>query len=237
MGWINIRHLGANGDGVTDDAPAIQSAIDLAAAHGGGTIFIPAVDVLGGEAYVCASPLTIAHNGINIVGDGYGSRLDIQHAGVGIEAEDARTKGTYATYTFCKFENFTIYSNDIATVGLDFSGFAYSIFRDMIFNIKGANVNLRGAGYSGSSPYYNCFSNIAIIGGGSGAGGIGILLDVGHWGGGSNGTNACNFTDIRRIAGIGVGIDIRAGNENFFNNVQIESAGTAGMRLGYLPDG
>ena len=38
--FINVREHGATGDGVTDDAPAVQKAIDTAAKTGG-TVFFP----------------------------------------------------------------------------------------------------------------------------------------------------------------------------------------------------
>jgi polygalacturonase len=41
-GSFNIRHFGATGDGKTLDSPAINRAIDAAAAAGGGTVYFPA---------------------------------------------------------------------------------------------------------------------------------------------------------------------------------------------------
>jgi len=39
--WIDVRNFGAKGDGRTIDTPAINKAIDHAAARGGGTVYFP----------------------------------------------------------------------------------------------------------------------------------------------------------------------------------------------------
>ncbi len=51
---LNINDFGAVGDGVTDDAAAIQAAIDSCAAAGGGTVVVPS-----GKTFVCG-PLRLA---------------------------------------------------------------------------------------------------------------------------------------------------------------------------------
>lgn len=40
-GWVNVRHFGAKGNGIAIDTPAINRAIEYAAARGGGTIYFP----------------------------------------------------------------------------------------------------------------------------------------------------------------------------------------------------
>jgi hypothetical protein len=48
---LNVRNFGAVGDGVADDGPAFQKALDALAAAGGGTLFVPE------GKYVIATPV------------------------------------------------------------------------------------------------------------------------------------------------------------------------------------
>jgi polygalacturonase len=49
---FNVREYGALGDGQTLDSPAIQSAIELSAAQGGGTVFLPAGQYVTGSLFL-----------------------------------------------------------------------------------------------------------------------------------------------------------------------------------------
>jgi hypothetical protein len=46
IGWIDVRLMGAKGDGSTDDTQAFRDALALAERDGGGTIFVPSGDYL-----------------------------------------------------------------------------------------------------------------------------------------------------------------------------------------------
>jgi hypothetical protein len=56
---LSVADFGANGDGVTDDGPAFQSALDALAEAGGGTLFVP------GGRYFIASPIIKDFSGSN----------------------------------------------------------------------------------------------------------------------------------------------------------------------------
>jgi len=60
-GFYGVRDFGAAGDGGTDDLAAIQSAIDAAAANGGGVILLPA------GVYALSAPLTLK-SGVSLQG-------------------------------------------------------------------------------------------------------------------------------------------------------------------------
>lgn len=68
---FDVTSYGAVGDGVTDDQPSIQSAIDAAQLAGGGVVYIPrGTYLLGGKVGI--QSLLVDTNNIYIKGDGVG---------------------------------------------------------------------------------------------------------------------------------------------------------------------
>lgn len=63
LDWVNVKDYGARGDGITDDAPAIQAAVTAVSATGGGTLYLPA------GRYLLNAVLNWA-SGVNMVGAG-----------------------------------------------------------------------------------------------------------------------------------------------------------------------
>ena len=55
---VNLKDFGASGDGVTDDGPAFQKALDALAGAGGGTLFVP------DGKYVIATPVSKNFSGL-----------------------------------------------------------------------------------------------------------------------------------------------------------------------------
>ena len=60
---VSVKDFGAVGDGVTNDGPAIQAAIDSVAINGGGEVLVPQ------GTYLCTAGLTLKR-GVNLVGEG-----------------------------------------------------------------------------------------------------------------------------------------------------------------------
>lgn len=61
---VSVKDFGAVGDGSTDDTSAIQATINAVGAAGGGTVYFPA------GTYKISSKLTVANNGVYLVGAG-----------------------------------------------------------------------------------------------------------------------------------------------------------------------
>ena len=75
----DVRAYAAVGDGVTNDAPAIQAAIDAATAAGGGIVFVPR------GSWRCGSGLVLPGTAkVILAGVGFGSRLFWPQGALGV---------------------------------------------------------------------------------------------------------------------------------------------------------
>ncbi|MGH9959212.1 MAG: glycosyl hydrolase family 28-related protein [Pyrinomonadaceae bacterium] len=63
---VNLRDFGASGDGVADEGPALQRALDALATAGGGTLFVPA------GRYAIITPVQKNFAGLGFVGNNSG---------------------------------------------------------------------------------------------------------------------------------------------------------------------
>lgn len=90
--WINVKWWGAKGDGSTDDATAIQNAIN--AAHAGQVVYFPA------GTYIVGTTLTLASNVLYLGSDEDNTIIKMK-AGANLAAVAATTGwvGSTATYS------------------------------------------------------------------------------------------------------------------------------------------
>jgi hypothetical protein len=112
----NVKRFGAKGDGATDDAPAIDRAVQWAAANGVGTVFIPAgtymlgtISAVSGSIYSYIVP----QNNVSIIGEGMGATTLKVMSGQNalFPSTDApRVIATNQTnpLTGCRFADFTV---------------------------------------------------------------------------------------------------------------------------------
>jgi len=79
---LNLRNFGAAGDGIADDGPALQRALDALANAGGGTLHVPP------GSYAIATPVardfTAKASAIAIRGQGPGIAIDVAGNGSGL---------------------------------------------------------------------------------------------------------------------------------------------------------
>lgn len=67
--FISVKDFGAVGNGLANDQPAIQTAVNYAGSIGGGTVYMPA------GIYRVDSVIAWAHNGVYLCGDGQGATV------------------------------------------------------------------------------------------------------------------------------------------------------------------
>jgi polygalacturonase len=113
-GNFNVRDFGAVGDGKTLDSPAIDRAIDAAAAAGGGTVVIPAGIYLSGSIHLKSNIHLVIGTGATILGAP-------QSMGVYDETE-SYTLGGYQDGGHCYFHNSLIWGENLTNVSITGDG-------------------------------------------------------------------------------------------------------------------
>ncbi|WP_429216525.1 glycosyl hydrolase family 28-related protein [Kitasatospora sp. MAP12-9] len=106
LDWLSVKDYGALGDGATDDTAAVQSALNAAAAAGGGTVYFPVGKYLVTPAN--GNPaLTVGGNGIRLVGaSSKGATLLKGGNGILLRMSGAGTDPSGATHrSYCSVEN------------------------------------------------------------------------------------------------------------------------------------
>jgi polygalacturonase len=114
LGTYDIRNFGATGDGKTLDSPAIDRAIQAAAAHGGGTVDVPPGTYLCGSIHLQSNIRLQLDAGAVILG-----------APQGLNAYDETepySLGGYQDGGHCYFHNSLIWGENLTNVSITGNG-------------------------------------------------------------------------------------------------------------------
>jgi len=108
--YFNVRSFGAVGDGKNLDSPAINRAIDAAAASGGGTVFIPAGTYLSGSIHLTNNINLFLDAGSVIFGEMWNSEA--------YDPTEPYTLGAYQDGGHSFFHNSLIWGEGLTNVSI-----------------------------------------------------------------------------------------------------------------------
>lgn len=103
LSYVNVKEAGALGDGIANDQPALQSAINTLVAAGGGTLYLPK-----GRYYVPNTARLVISGSINIVGDGMNESVLVYDDQVAAARKDFIVSQTTAPAVNVTFRDFGI---------------------------------------------------------------------------------------------------------------------------------
>ena len=113
-GIFNVRDFGATGDGKTLDNPAINRAIDAAAAAGGGTVLVPAGTYLSGSIHL--------ESNIHLLIDAGATILGAPQSMNAYDETEPYTLGGYQDGGHCYFHNSLIWGENLTNVFISGNG-------------------------------------------------------------------------------------------------------------------
>lgn len=141
----NILEFGAKGDGVTNDAPAIQAAIDACTQAGGGKVVVP-----GGKTYKTGSLILKDYVELHLeMGAVLKASDHMEDYGSFADMEALDTSRSVPTYVNCEYagkpKNYFIYAKDAKYVAI--TGFGTIDGNEEIYYGKVMRQHIQGAYY------------------------------------------------------------------------------------------
>lgn len=197
--WVSVQDFGAVGNGVANDAVAIQRAIDALPANGGVVIFVPGT-------YLYGTSLSL-RSGIILQGCGSnGTILNYNGAAQGIKQATPGTRIFGVGLRGLKLVNV-----GTGTIGLDLNSVSTSEFDDVLVNVFPTSVSLTGPN---GFCVYNRFHNVTAQNATTG------------WVIGAAGSNSNTFIGCRANICSSIGFNITDSNQNQITHSQIENCAT-----------
>jgi hypothetical protein len=246
--YVSVKSFGATGNGNTDDTVSIQAAIDAVALAGGGVVYFPTPSA----NYKITATLIVEADRVYLVG---GTRYPLTspsppQGGCVIRWRGAAggtmvefRAGAAATYPVLGggMEGFTLYGNtsNLAGVGLSLKTVRGVIIRDLSIRavtIAGIDIGVSspaGVAVSNNDNRYLQFEAIDINVGNAGDG-IGLRVDGPVSSATGGGCTGSIFQSVNITHRDGVGIQLRAGDNNFFYGTILTRPAGAGIGIEIL---
>jgi len=114
--FYNVLDYGAKGDGATNDAGAINTAIDAAAKHGGGTVYFPAGDFLSFTIHLKSHITLYLDQGAVLIGD-----KEVDGVGYDLPEKEAPYK-KFQDFGHSYWKNSLIYGDSLHDVAIKGDG-------------------------------------------------------------------------------------------------------------------
>ena len=223
--WGTTADYAPNVNGGTDDSGAFTSAIASLNSLSGEVFALKETYFLG------TTPITLQASD-QLVTAFSGNRTYLGYNGTGGTVVSA-PGSTGTVLARCEVKGFLIQVYAVGGYGVDITGFSYGEF-DNVIDVRSTSTDgtaIYGTGNTdGSGPYYNNIGGYAI-----GASAVGqtfcrfVANDATAFLG--SGPNANNFSNMKRVAAFGIGMDIQGGNGNLGANIQFELIKTAIFRF------
>jgi hypothetical protein len=117
VGWYNVKSYGALGNGSTDDAPAMQAALDACRLAGGGTVYFPPGTYMIGSQQGNQQYVSIPKPGLSI-----GSKTTVQGSGPGNTIIKLTGGQDHGYEMIMNWDNDTLVNTDIIVRDIEIDG-------------------------------------------------------------------------------------------------------------------
>jgi hypothetical protein len=157
---INVRDFGATGDGITDDTSAIQAAVNIAKALGGGTIYLP-------KGMYRTSANLLTYDYVNWKGAGRTFSIIKPLDNAGVTSVITQASAASGSVEHADFRDFQIYGNvqngNSSVYGINFAAYE-CVFENLEIRYccYGMDINMNRTNSSTSYTLMNFVKNCRI---------------------------------------------------------------------------